>query len=102
VIIRGSDRMVNRPHILGLARTAKPTGGAQLAHKLEARNPKSETNSKFKSSNRTAYVTCFLFGIFGFRICFGFRASDFEFVGKAGGAPWVGANYRRPHLLSLS
>src|ERR1700736_6309827 len=47
------------------------------SRKSEIRSTKSETNSKFKQENA-------LFRIFGTRICFGFRHSDFGFVAQHG------------------
>jgi hypothetical protein len=45
---------------------------------MEARNPKPETNSKFKSSKTANQEEIFEFGTFGFVSNFGFRASDSE------------------------
>jgi len=45
--------------------------------KSEYRNPKPETNPKFESS----IVLCERFPVLVIRVCFGFRASDFEFKG---------------------
>jgi hypothetical protein len=54
-----------------------------LNPKFEIRNPKQIRNSKFNSQNRT---TAMVFGVFGFWICFGFRASCFGFA--SGPAVW--------------
>src|SRR5205807_2127451 len=49
---------------------------ATIEEKSETRNPKSETNSKLEEENEARQFRVFLFGI---RICFGFRHSDFGF-----------------------
>src|SRR5437588_3197071 len=51
--------------------------------KSEIRNPKQSRNPK--SQTPEAVSRCGAFLVFELRICFGFRASDFEFGRKPGG-----------------
>jgi hypothetical protein len=53
--------------------------------KFEARNPKFETNDQMSKIPKTSHDLSFGFGIFRFRICFGFRYSNFGFWERAQG-----------------
>ena len=50
----------------------------EIRNKSEIRSTKSETNPKSEARNPKREI-CFGFSDFGFRICFGFRISDFGF-----------------------
>jgi hypothetical protein len=47
--------------------------------KLEFRNPKQTRNPKAENDYESALLDA-VFSSFGFRVCFGFRNSDFEFA----------------------
>jgi hypothetical protein len=63
-------------------------------YKLESRNSKIETNSNDLNSKKQTGVdtdisekstNVWVIRKFGFKICFGFRVSDFEFTGRSNG-----------------
>jgi len=51
--------------------------------KSEKRNSKFETNPKHESKNKAKKAEHAQFSSFEFRVCFGFRHSDFEFTASA-------------------
>jgi hypothetical protein len=53
-----------------------------FAHKFESRISKPETNSKSKIRNPKRENDLFRISSFDLSVCFEFRASDFEFLGK--------------------
>src|SRR5438105_5880159 len=53
-----------------------------FAQKSETRSTKSETNPKLEIQSSKQAIDATQVSDFGFRACFGFRASDFEFLVK--------------------
>src|SRR5204862_3193041 len=58
-------------------------GEMGFAQKSETRSTKSETNPKLEIQSSKQAIDAIQVSDFGFRACFGFRYSDFEFLGKA-------------------
>src|SRR5438046_3069763 len=80
---RGFRRSEESAAALRVLSAAKARMGQGI---LEARNPKSDTNSttRLQARNRERATSMFRAFLFGFAACFGFRASDFGFSHASG------------------